>query len=371
MKKVMKQLINILVMAIIGGFFGYYLGMGIGRGEISGTVIILTVLSFPVWFVAQIIIHEAGHALFGLLTGYRMVSFRIFSFMWVWQKDGKIVFRRHKIPGTLGQCLMSPPPYNEGKFPFRLYLMGGVLANLIFSLIIGILFTPGSLPATAFVIIGLFFALTNGIPSGFNDGATIRMASSSKEQAYLFYLQVEANYLFNLGKTYVDLPESYFDLVPEIPKRTYFNDYQAFLQLGLLFEQKNLVEYEERLEELWDRQDEMIPLYQIELKKTMLTWLCTNEPEDEWIPQLWNDKAVKTSLKQPRMGNRITEAAYYGFVEGNQEKAAALLTDGKALYDKAPNPAAAKLSLDEIEWLEQLLKESFQDEYLEVEEVTE
>ncbi|WP_086348250.1 hypothetical protein [Candidatus Enterococcus clewellii] len=362
MKKVIKQLANILLMAIIGGVFGYFLGKTLSRGEVTTLTFIQLFLFLILWFIVQIFIHEAGHAVFGLLTGYKMVSFRLFSFMWVWQENGKIVFRRHKVLGTLGQCLMAPPPYKNGHFPFRLYLMGGVLANLIFSVVIGVLFTPNSLSAMIFVTVGLFFAVTNGIPMGFNDGATLRMASSSQEQAFLFYLQMDANYQFSLGKTHIDLPEKYFETVPAIPKRTYFNDYQTFLQLGLLFEQRDLAGYEELLEEMWERQDELLPIYQIELKKTMLMWLCTQESDDEWIPQLWQDKSVKASLKQPLMGNRALEAAYYGFVEGDYERAEMLLDQGKALYEKAPNLASAKLGLDEIEWLEQLLEESFQQE---------
>lgn len=362
MKKVLKQLGIILFMAIIGGVFGYYLGSTLGREDLNMGTAVKILLFGLLWFIVQLIIHEAGHAIFGLFTGYKMVSFRLFSFMWVWQKDGQIVFRRHKVPGTLGQCLMMPPPYNNGQFPFRLYLLGGVLANLFCSIVIGILFTPNSMAATIFVMIGLFFALTNGIPMGFNDGATLRIALSSQEQAYLFYMQIDTNYQFSLGKTYVELPEQYIESVPSVPKNTYFNDYQAFLQLGYRFELRDFEAYEELLEELWERQDEMIPLYQLELKKTMLTWLCTQYPEDEWIPQLWNDKTVKASLKQPFMGNRVTEAAYYGFVEEDQERAVLLLEQGKALQDKAPNLASAKLGLWEIEWLEQQLAQTFQEE---------
>ena len=33
--------------------------------------------------IAQIAIHEAGHLVFGLLSGYRFGSYRIFSLMWL------------------------------------------------------------------------------------------------------------------------------------------------------------------------------------------------------------------------------------------------------------------------------------------------
>ena len=43
----------------------------------------------------QIIIHEAGHLVFGLATGYKFSSFRIYSWMWV-KEDGKLDLSAHK-----------------------------------------------------------------------------------------------------------------------------------------------------------------------------------------------------------------------------------------------------------------------------------
>lgn len=76
--------------------------------------------------LVHVIIHEAGHLVFGLLSGYKFSSFRIFSFMWVKEGD-KISVRRLSIAGTGGQCLMSPPDMVDGKIPVVLYNLGGSL----------------------------------------------------------------------------------------------------------------------------------------------------------------------------------------------------------------------------------------------------
>ena len=68
----------------------------------------------------QVIIHEAGHLVFGLASGYRFFSFRI-SGLVLMKKGGKLVLRREKVPGTGGQCLMGPPDYNGGRYPYLLY----------------------------------------------------------------------------------------------------------------------------------------------------------------------------------------------------------------------------------------------------------
>lgn len=52
-------------------------------------------------FFLQIIIHEAGHLIFGLLSGYRFCSFRIGSLMWI-KKEGKLQLKRYSIAGTAG-----------------------------------------------------------------------------------------------------------------------------------------------------------------------------------------------------------------------------------------------------------------------------
>lgn len=88
----------------------------------------LIAIGGAVWL--QTILHEAGHLVFGLASGYRFVSFRIGSLMW--QKDGgKLRFCRFQLAGTGGQCLMAPPDLTNGKMPCKLYNLGGALMNLI------------------------------------------------------------------------------------------------------------------------------------------------------------------------------------------------------------------------------------------------
>ena len=115
----------------------------------SSTGLLLIIGLFLVIYVAsylQVIIHESGHLVFGLMSGYRFGSFRIASFIWV-KDQGKIKFKRMKIAGTGGQCLMSPPEMVDGKFPVVLYNFGGALMNLIFAaLFIGLFFAFKSIP---------------------------------------------------------------------------------------------------------------------------------------------------------------------------------------------------------------------------------
>ncbi|MBL1229262.1 hypothetical protein IW492_08450 [Enterococcus sp. BWB1-3] len=360
MKKIWQRFGMFTIMILFGAVIGRYLGYSVGSGELTGREIFQLLLLTVIFYIIHIVIHEAGHGLFGFLTGYKLVSYRIFSFIWIWQENGKVIFRRQKVPGTLGQCLMSPPAYQRGKYPFRLYLMGGVMVNLIATVIAGIFFAPVSLWGSCFVVVGLFIIVTNGIPMGFNDGMSIMLASASEEQQYLLYLQFEVNDQMMKGKTYRELPDSYFSDVPEIPKRTYFNDYLSFLQVGRALDCRQWRIYKTKLEEIWRHKEDIISLYQIELKKELLFCLCIFGEKDVRISQLWEDKDVQMSLKQSSMGNCRVTAAYYYYIEKKKDEALKQLENGQQLLIKAPNPGDGKMELQLNQWLSEQIMENSQ-----------
>lgn len=357
MIKKLKASAGYMFFILVYAVLGFFLGINMGKVIINPVKLFFYAFSIILFYILHIIIHEAGHGLFGYLTGYKLLSYRIFSFMWVRQNNGKITFRRFKVPGTLGQCLMIPPKFQQDKFPFKLYLMGGVLANLISSLMVGLLFVPKSIPAILFVLIGLFSAFTNAFPIGFNDGMSYKIASSSPEQLYLFFIQLETNSRLFKGETYQDMPEKYFDTVPEIPEKTYFNDGQKLLQIGLAFDKQQWSDFRIKLENLWEKRENLVSIYLIELKKELLFALCLQDPDDQRIPDIWQDKSIKNSLSQPMMGNRRIQAAYHYFILKEKQKAETLLNEAIALKDKAPNPGEAKMELRAITYLQNIIEQ--------------
>ena len=106
--------------------------------SVGGKIMVLglLLLAFYGAIMVQLVIHEAGHLVFGLATGYRFNSYRIFNLMWL-KEDGKIRFRKLSVAGTGGQCLMNPPDLQDGKMPVMLYNFGGAILNLISALIFG------------------------------------------------------------------------------------------------------------------------------------------------------------------------------------------------------------------------------------------
>ena len=94
MKKI-GSCIGVLLSTFLFAICGYLVAKyGIGELEnlTTGERLFKISLCFVAIYVAiivQIIIHEAGHLIFGQLSGYEFSSFRIFSFMWI-KKNGKI-----------------------------------------------------------------------------------------------------------------------------------------------------------------------------------------------------------------------------------------------------------------------------------------
>lgn len=218
----------------IGGFGVAFLESGLIKMSIrppfavkEGLEILYLVAAlvfFYITIVLQTIIHEAGHLVFGLLTGYKFLSFRIFSFILV-KKDGKIVRKKLKVAGIPGQCLLAPPEWNEnGKYPYVWYNLGGGLLNIITSLLAVLLFFLHipcvSWMAGFFIFTGVLLGLTNVIPMTMgipNDGKNCLLCAKSKGNRRAFYLQLKMNAMMSDGLSVTDMPEEFFETKDDEP----------------------------------------------------------------------------------------------------------------------------------------------------------
>lgn len=181
-------------------------------------LLVLMILGLLAALVLQTAIHEAGHLVFGLLTGYRFRSYRLFGLMWI--RQGEIIrFRRLSLTGTGGQCLMSPPAWRED-YPYILYNLGGVLMNLLSAGVFRLLsLAAPPLPGLFLqfgAIVGLAFALINGLPLRIgpidNDGRNLLSIRSSLASRRAFWLQMEVNERIASGTRLRDIPEAYFSV---------------------------------------------------------------------------------------------------------------------------------------------------------------
>ena len=179
----------------------------------------LMLVSFYAAMAVQIAVHEAGHWFFGRLTGYRLVSYRIFSLMWLEDASG-LRFCRFSLAGTGGQCLMEPPGEPDSDFPVTLYNLGGSLMNLACAAVCFALFLtlPGHALARTLLsvlgIIGVGFAVANGIPLKLNlvnnDGRNAIDLRRDPAARRAFWIQMKMSALTSRGTRLKDMPAEWF-----------------------------------------------------------------------------------------------------------------------------------------------------------------
>ena len=122
----LQIVLGVIIGLVIGGFMFEILPVDVFINFGIDTFIYFMIM-IVVSFILQLILHEAGHLLFGKLANFKFISFRIGSY--VLTKEDKFKISRLKLAGTGGQCLMEPAEPNYSKYLW--YLLGGGLCNLV------------------------------------------------------------------------------------------------------------------------------------------------------------------------------------------------------------------------------------------------
>lgn len=300
-------------------FLSLSMGVGLLLGVFSAVFLPETVLEWNVFhfvlgiiffclsYFLHILIHELGHLIFGLLTGYSFVSFRVGSFT-VIKEDGKFKRKKFHLPGTGGQCLMSPPEYSEKSFPYVIYNLGGVLLNLVASIIaLGIIVGIEQLSAFSlvgwqlFFVAGLFTAVTNGIPVKIgglpNDGHNIYSLMKKEENKKAFFIQLKMNALMTQGIRIKDIP---FEELSVDELNTQTSTLQAavhILQYNWYLDRLNLEKAQQKLTELLSYMDNYPLFYKQELACEQLFLALVSHEDSAVIEELYNEE-LKTYIKK-------------------------------------------------------------------------
>lgn len=194
----MKQRTKIIIVLSMLGLLVFFrlprLGLITHNNIIMYETLRLTIISvgisLPLLYLS-IFLHELGHLVMGLLTGYTFSSFRVGSFMLV-KNDEKFEIKRHNVTSTLGQCLMVPP--SEEPLPIFWYSVGGILFQGIYCLILLLILIFLTKDIT--VILGLIMLIvfngisiiTNWIPIKIisNDGSNYKLARDNEKSREVF-----------------------------------------------------------------------------------------------------------------------------------------------------------------------------------------
>ncbi|MBQ2882063.1 MAG: hypothetical protein IJE40_07310 [Clostridia bacterium] len=315
----LQNFIAILFFMAIGFFCGILMAEHVLSKDDSLFRFVLLFAAMYVVMFLQIIIHEGGHLIFGLLTGYKFVSFRIGSFIFV-KTNGKIKLKRMSIAGTGGQCLLSPPEMKEGKIPYVLYNLGGSILNLISALIfiiLGIIFKNTDILNIILymsAIIGLAYALLNGIPMRVglvdNDGYNTLSISKDPQAMRSLWVQMKISEYTANGIRLKDMPEEWFEAPTDEEMKNSMISVLGVIACNRLMDEQKFAEAETLMEKFLSAETAMLGLHK-NLMKCELAFceMIKDMPDVEKVESLL-DKDTKAFMKSMKTFPTVIRTNY-------------------------------------------------------------
>ena len=359
MKKILQKLLYLLIGLGAGALAGMFIlsnfdGISGLKGRGPGVMLLEMVLIFAVVVAAvylQTIIHEGGHLVFGLLSGYKFTSFRIGSLMLKRKKSGEgLEFKRFSLAGTGGQCLMCPPPLENGRMPYVLYNLGGSIMNIITAGLFYLLFLViprGSILSflsVSLAAFGLVYAVINGVPINTelisNDGYNAMSLGKDPAALRAFWVQLTMNDRQMRGMRLKDMPAEWFE-VPEgsdlknplIASLLAFGESRAAdaLELG---------KAEELCSRILDDAGVRVPgIYRSLMLIEKAFFLLARGEKEEGL-KILGDKALRGFMKQMKNYPSVLRTQYTAqLADGRKDEAEKTLAKIEKLYSSYPNPA--------------------------------
>lgn len=268
------------------------------------------VLLGVLFMLLQVIIHEGGHLIAGLCTGWKFLSFRVGSLTLV-RSECKMKWKKHTVVGTAGQCLMIPPECEYEKCPFYLYLFGGGAADFLTS---GIAFFigmfSGGIPqiiCNLFAMLGVCSGLSNLMPAKIagimNDGYQIFVELPGDNNAKKnMYCLLSACAILTEAEGTEALPESIRNTILELDGE----DFKDVSTVNLLMYKCTILQEQGRYEEMGeicqkiaDNRD-TLQLFKNEAKCELLYLEIMGECNEEKIQDIY-DKKLQDYIKATAM----------------------------------------------------------------------
>lgn len=330
----------------MGIFLGSYAARAESLPEVCSNVAVLFA-AFYVGMLIQIIVHEAGHLVFGLLSGYRFSSFRIGSFLW-YRENGRLRLKRQSIAGTGGQCLMVPPALVDGKIPVVLYNLGGSLMNLLVSVLLVPFFLLGGgsffgMFCLLTAVCGVISALLNGIPMHMgtidNDGYNALSLGKSQEAMEAFWLQLTINDQLMQGKRLKDMPEEWFRVPTDEAMKNSMVVAVGAAACNRLMDQKRFAEADALMAHLLEIESGMVDLHRNLLIADRMYCEMLGQNRRDTVDAMYTP-AVKKFMKSMKNYPSVirTQYAYALLAEGDAKKAQSLLTRFEKVAKTYPSP---------------------------------
>lgn len=313
----------------LGAVLGFFLGMGMSAFDLlhlpagrsfGEFLMFLGGIFLLLWLamLVQIVLHEAGHLVFGLATGYRFRSFQVGGVILL-RENGRLRLRVLSIAGMGGQCLMSPPPGRPPEeIPFVLYNLGGVLMNLLSAAVFGALVVPAMhIPLLSFffvaaALVGLVFAALNGIPMRTemldNDGKNIATLAQSPAARRAVWLQLTINEQMARGTRLRKMPEAWFALPDEAEWNNYMIVALAVFRANRLLDMHDIAGAAALIDRLFAADTAMAGIHRLLLSCDRI--YCALLLEDEKTAARLLTKQQRMLMKKMRLNPGILRTEY-------------------------------------------------------------
>lgn len=264
---------------------------------------VMLICSYPV-VVVSAALHEFGHCLFGWMSGYKFVSFRVLDRVLI-RKDGKLGVKRFNIPGTLGQCLMMPPDRPIDKIPMVWYMLGGVVMNLLLLLASALILWKISFPVYLdmllfcllwmLLLVNAYLLIANGIPMQIrgvvNDAknAILIRNNSQNKQSLVQILRV--NSALQNGIMPKDMPEEWFAHIDLASVEGQIAEGMAMGKFAVMFDRFRFAESLEWMEKIYAANEMTgIMKYEYECEIVFLSLILGKKERAE---ELWSDEGLR------------------------------------------------------------------------------
>lgn len=310
------------------------------------------------------ILHEAGHLIFGLLTGYGFSSFRIGPLMLLKTPSG-LRFKRHSVAGTGGQCLLTPPQLKDGQMPYVLYNLGGSIVNLLTAVLFFLIFlalgkdSVLGLGAVLTALISLVFALTNGIPLRLgavdNDGRNAVYIGKNPPALRAFWVQLKVNELSVQGLRIRDMPEDLFQLPEQEDMNNSMCVSLAVLAENRLMDKHQFEQAESLICRLLEEGTGILGLHKSLLQCDLLYCRLISQAEPAQIAKLHTNELVGFMKAMKTFPTVIrTQFAYALLAENLPDKAAKLEAKLRKLSANYPSPQDIEAELELVEFAREI-----------------
>lgn len=321
---------------------------------------ILTVIIVFVLFGALgVAVHELGHLVCGLATGYRFQTLRLFWFVWT-KKNGKISLQVSK-GVSLGECGMIPPD-DERKFRFVLYYLGGCLFNLISAALLVAAMCVFSVDVELWslyftgIFVNVYLAASSLLPRGTqipNDGMNLMTAAQSDDARHGLFIQLHMSGEMTCGKRLREYGDDVFAVRDTADIGNYFVANSVICEAGRLYD---LGEYDKsagQLERL--NCDRLHRFNRPSVISDLLYYYIVHRPDYQKAQELYKSEGVAGYLKLNQISARRIMAAYSYFVKNDEQRGRKLLEEAKAAAERQLENGFAMMESDCCVKLEELM----------------